>query len=133
MSEIYRTDSIIWAYLKWHYAQGVRELVGVGQNFLWFLAHFFSFGLLLRTWVSPWKRMGESYGEGFNLGNFASAFIVNSLMRAVGFVSRTVVLIIGFCAYLFVLGFFLGVFLVWLFAPAILMASIILSATFLVI
>ncbi len=77
--------------------------------------------------------MGESYGEGFDLGNFASAFIVNSLMRAVGFVSRTVVLIIGFCAYLFVLGFFCGLFLVWLLAPAILMASIILSATFFVI
>lgn len=77
--------------------------------------------------------MGESYGQGFDLGQFASAFIVNSLMRAVGFASRVVVLVIGLLSYLAVLAFFLGVFLVWLFAPAIFMASFILSATFFVI
>lgn len=133
MSELYKTDGFFWAYAKWHYVQGLRELVLVGQNFLWFVAHFFSFKLLLRTIFAPWKRMGESYGEGFDLGQFASAFIVNSLMRIVGFVSRVVVLLVGLVAFFAVLFFFLGVFLVWLLAPAVLMGSLLLAITFFVV
>lgn len=133
MSELYKTDGFFWAYAKWHYAQGLRELVLVAQNFLGFVAHFFSFKLLLRTLFAPWKRMGESYGDGFDLGRFASAFIVNSLMRIVGFVSRVVVLGVGLVAFLVVLAFFLGVFLVWLLAPAVLLGSLLLAITFFVV
>lgn len=77
--------------------------------------------------------MGESYGDGFDLGRFASAFIVNSLMRIVGFVSRVVVLGVGLVAFLVVLAFFLGVFLVWLLAPAVLLGSLLLAITFFVV
>jgi|SRR3989344_2459894 len=133
MSETYNTNSIFWAYAKWHYGQGVRELVSVAGNFLWFLSHFFSFKLLTRTLFAPWKRMGEGYGQGFDLGRIASAFIVNLLMRAVGFVTRIIVLFVGFCSYLAILGLSLVVFLIWIFAPAILMGSLLLSVTFFVV
>lgn len=129
MSEVYERDSVFFAYLKWHYGQGVRELVGVSQNFLWFVKHFFSFSLLLRTLFAPWKRMGESYGTGFDFRAFAPR-LVNIIMRVFGFLSKTIILIIGFASYIFVFTLSLAVFFLWILAPALLLGSAILSVTF---
>ena len=130
MSEVYERDSLIVAYAKWHYGQGLRELFGVAQNFLWFVAHFFSFKLLLRTLFSPWKRLGENYGGGFDLAAFASTLVVNTLMRVVGLVTRLIILLIGSVSYLFVFIFAFFIVLVWIFAPFILLGSAVLSITF---
>lgn len=130
MSEIYERDSVILAYAKWHYGQGLREIFVVAGNFLWFVVHFFSFKLFLKTLFAPWKRLGESYGEGFDLNAFASAFIINGLMRAVGFCTKVLVLAVGVVSYCFVLAISLFVFIIWILAPFILIGSAILSATF---
>ena len=102
MSETYENGSIFIAYVKWHYGRGLRELFGVAGNFLWFVTNFFSFKLLLKTLFSPWKRLGENYEGGFNLGAFASTFIVNGLMRTFGFITRLLVLLVGFVSYILV-------------------------------
>lgn len=130
MSEAYERDSVFVAYLKWHYSRGLKELLGVSQNFMWFVLHFFSFKLLLSTLFSPWKRMGETYGNVLDLGRFASAFIVNSIMRIVGFVSRSIVLVVGLAAMLFVCVLSLLSIMIWVLAPAVLIGSIVLSVTF---
>lgn len=130
MSEAQERNSFFLAYLKWHYGRGLREILGVAGNFLWFTAHFFSFKLLLKTLVAPWKRLGENYNGGFDLEAFASAFIVNSLMRIVGFFTRTVVLLLGLASYILVFIFSLAIFIIWVLAPAVLLGSAILSATF---
>ncbi len=127
------SQPILWYYFKWHYSKGLRETINTIKNFLWFVAHFFSFRLLFKTLVSPWKRMGESYGEGFNPEAFASAFIVNSLMRIVGFVSRIIIIFVGLLTYLAVSLFSFAIIFIWIFAPIILMGSLALAATFLVI
>jgi len=133
MSQTYDQESIFFSYLKWHYGQGLRELIGVAQNFLWFIIHFFSFKLLLFTLFSPWRRLGESYDGGFDLSVFASALVVNMLMRMVGFTIKMVVLIIGSFTYIIILSFSLGIFLIWILAPAVLIGSLILSVTFFII
>ncbi len=133
MSEVYERDSFFWAYIKWHYSQGLQELFGVTGNFLWFVTNFFSFKLLLKTLFAPWKRLGEHYGGGFDLGAFASTLIINGLMRAVGFVTKTLVLLVGLISYILVLIFSLFISIIWLLAPVILLGSVILSITFFVI
>ena len=133
MSEAYERDSLFWAYIKWHYGQGLRELFGVTGNFLWFVTNFFSFKLLLKTLFAPWKRLGEHYGGGLDLGAFASTLIINGLMRAVGFVTKTLVLLVGLISYILVLIFSLFISIIWLLAPVILLGSVILSVTFFVI
>lgn len=133
MSEVYERDHILLAYSKWHYGRGLKELLGVAHNFLWFVGHFFSFNLLLKTLFAPWKRLGENYSGNFNLEAFASALIVNTLMRVVGFATRSIILIIGFASYIFVAAFSTAVLVIWFFAPVILLGSAILSATFFVI
>ena len=133
MFEVYDKDSFFLAYGKWHYSQGLRELFGVAGNFLWFVAHFFSFKLLLKTLFVPWKRLGENYEGGFNLSAFASSLIVNGLMRVVGFATKTVVLFVGFISYILVLIFSFFILIIWVLAPAILLGSLVLSTTFFVI
>ncbi len=133
MSEVYEKDSTFWAYVKWHYSQGLRELFSVAHNFLWFITHFFSFKLLLRTLFAPWKRMGETYAGGFKLEEWASTLVVNSLMRLVGFCTKALILIVGLASYIFVLAVSFLVILIWLLAPAVLIGSTILSVTFFVI
>lgn len=133
MSDVYEKDSFFVAYVKWHYGQGLQEFFSVAGNFLWFVTHFFSFKLLIKTLFIPWKRLGERYEGGFNLSAWASTFIVNSLMRAVGFITRTLVLLVGFVSYVLVLFFSLFILIIWLLAPLILLGSIVLSVTFFVI
>lgn len=128
-----RETTVFTAYLKWHYAEGLREMFAVFGNFLWFVSHFFSFKLLLRTLFKPWKRMGESYGDGLQLDKIASAFIVNTLMRVVGLVSRLIVLMVGFIAYIAILIFALVIFLIWLALPVLIIASAVLAFNFFVI
>lgn len=130
MSEAYERDSFFLAYVKWHYGQGLRELFGVAGNFLWFISHFFSFKLLLRTLFAPWKRLGENYSGGFDLGAFASTLVVNSLMRAVGFCTKILVMLVGLISYASALVFSFFIFIIWISAPAILLGSAVLSATF---
>ena len=133
MSEVYEREPFFLAYVRWHYSQGLSELLEVARNILWFVAHFFSFKLLLSTLFNPWRRLGESYGQGFNLSAFASAFIVNTLMRVIGLATKLLVLGVGLAAYLSVALFFVALFLIWILAPLLLLGSAILSATFFVI
>lgn len=133
MSETFEREPFFIALLKWHYGQGLSELLGVARNFLWFVANFFSFKLLLKTWFAPWKRLGENYEGGFNIGAFASALVVNFLMRLVGFVTKTIVMIVGLVSYLLVLIFAFFIFVIWILAPILLIGSVVLAVTFFVI
>jgi hypothetical protein len=133
MSEVFERDSFAWAYAKWHYGQGLLELFQVAGNFLWFVAHFFSFKLLFKTLFAPWKRLGERYAGGLDLEAFASSLIVNTLMRIVGFVTKIVVLAVGAVSYIAVFVFSFCILVIWVLAPAILLGSAILSVTFFIL
>ncbi|NLE07100.1 MAG: hypothetical protein GX627_00555 [Parcubacteria group bacterium] len=132
MSEVYERDSFFWAYVKWHYTQGLRELFGVAYNFLWFIAHFFSFKLLLKTLFVPWKKFSEHCGKKLNPGSFSSGFIINGLTRTAGFIVKVAVLTVGFVAYVLVSVLTFIVFIIWVLAPVILLGCIVLAITFFV-
>lgn len=133
MSEAFGRSPFILAYIRWHYGRGLKEFFGVAGNFLWFVVHFFSFKLLLKTWFAPWKRLGEHYSGGLDLEAFASSVIVNGLMRAVGFCTRTLVLSVGLISYILVLAFSLFIFVIWILAPIIVLGCALLSVTFFVL
>lgn len=130
MSDVYDHDSILVAYFKWHYGDGLRELSIVAHNFLWFVGHFFSFKLLSKTLFTPWKRLGESYGDGFDLSVWVSALTVNTLMRVFGFITRSIIIFVGSIAYVVVGIFAVILGFVWLLAPLIVVGSAILAVTF---
>lgn len=97
------------------------------MNFFWFVINFFSIYVIINTFFDPWKRMGEGYPTGLDIFGWFSTVIVNSLMRFVGVMVRTVILAISF-AFLSIV-FFAGVaaFLAWMFMPVVFVALVIVS------
>lgn len=108
-------------YAKWHYSEGFRDLYRNWRSFVLFVIHFFSLRLLFRTWLSPFGRLNEEYKKGFDLEELLETLIVNTMMRLVGFVLRTFVIVSGLVSLLLV--FLLGpvLFLLWIFTPLIIL------------
>lgn len=106
-------------YIAWHYTRALKDYARLWLTFFWFVYNFFSISILVGSIFSPWRRMGEAYGHGFNADAFFAALIINTLMRVVGFCVRIVVIIAG--AFSLAAVLFLGCagFIVWLALPLI--------------
>jgi len=123
--------SIVHHYLLWHYSRAFLEIFHVWLNFLWFIVHFFSIPQLLRSWVSPWKRIIEARGNKWSLEDLASFIIIGFISRLIGFILRTTLICIGtICLLLTVVGGFL-VYLFWLTAPLAIIALLVFGFGFL--
>ena len=111
-------------YLAWHYTLALTDFVRLGGNFLWFFYHFFSIPIIIRTLFAPWHRLGERYGHKLDPGAVLGTFIVNTLMRLVGFVIRIIFLAVGLLTLILtaILGTTLFVF--WLALPFVILALI---------
>ncbi len=84
------------AYMEWHYTRAIRNLLAAIANVLSFLLNFFSIPTLAATLFTPWRRMGEERNkQGFDLEDFATVIVVNTLMRVVGFIIRFITITIG--------------------------------------
>lgn len=108
---------LISFYGKWHYTQGFRDLYRNWRSFVLFVLHFFSLRLLFRTWLSPFGRLDEEYKKGFDLEGFLETLIVNTMMRLVGFVLRTFVIVSGLVSLVAVLLLGPVLFVLWIFTP----------------
>lgn len=108
---------VLGSYFFWHYTLAFGELLILYRDFLWFIGRWFSFGVLLRTLFSPWRRLGEKYRGGFNLGAWAETLMINLLMRLVGLVFRLGLLFIGLILWLAAALLGLGFFLLWPLLP----------------
>lgn len=105
--------SIFHGYLLWHYRQGLFEFFDVVSNFLTFVSNFFSFKLFYRTLLMPLAILGH-----------------NPLSSFVGLISRIAVMFLGVVSYLFVVLSAFLFFVVWIFAPAVVIGGLVLAATF---
>jgi hypothetical protein len=86
------------SYFEWHYGRAFSDIFQNCRNLLWFLFHFFSIGLLVRTFFSPWKRMDINPIKHEEMSDRLSRLVVNMLMRCVGVLMRSIVILIGVCA-----------------------------------
>lgn len=82
-------------YTSWHYSRGIHDTVVLWSNIIWFLSHFFSLSLLISTLFSPWKRLQEKRKAGFDIEDVLSVFLVNILMRILGFLFRITLITLG--------------------------------------
>lgn len=110
-------------YIRWHYGAAFQDITRIWLNYLWFLFHFFSIKLLLKTFFQPFRRVQEEKQKTFNLQDIAETLAINMMMRFVGMVLRTVILAIGLGVILF---FFLGGILFYIFWTAFPVAALIL-------
>ena len=113
-------------YFVWHYTTGSADLVALVRNFLWFFYHLFSLPQLTGSLFAPFRRLQE-LRDGFGLGPIIDVIIVNTLMRAVGFLFRLVLILAGLCVLVvtLVLGFL--ALLGWLLMPFVIGALILIS------
>jgi hypothetical protein len=127
-----KTVSLIEHYFTWHYGRAYADIYHVWMNFIWFFFNFFSINLLISTLFSPWKRMGEEYPAGFDIGRAISTWVVNILMRFVGAGTRLIVISVGLllASITFLLG--LIIFAIWTVMPIFFVALIILGISLII-
>jgi len=104
-------------YVRWHYTRGVADIISNLKNILYFIFHFFSIPVLVKTLLKPWERMGESYKKGFDLESWMETFVLNSLMRIVGFVIRIITIILGIIVTIISFLFSIFIFMLWILMP----------------
>jgi hypothetical protein len=115
--------SILHHYLLWHYGRAFGEILHVAKNLYWFVYNFFSLKQLLRSFLSPWKRMTEERGDTFSFEDLASFVIIGLISRLVGMILRSVIIIAGVCSLiLLTLGVILT-FVFWIGAPLLLVLA----------
>ena len=111
-------------YIAWHYSSGFKEVAGIAENLVVFTYRFFSISALSNNLFSPWRAMhDEPPHSGFHPSAIASSFLVNILMRIIGFIMRIIVLHIGVLAL--ILSFLIGVLgtLSWAIMPLLIATS----------
>ena len=123
---------VIPQYILWHYTLGLRSTAAFGTNLLRFLFAFFSLSLLIRTLFSPWRRLGEDYTKGLRPGAWFETFVINTLMRLVGFLIRLGLIFAGVVTLLLGVILFLSLVIGWLLAPVIII-SLAVAGLFLII
>ena len=82
-------------YSLWHYSSAYRQIFSVWRNYLWYVNKMFSVTLLLRTLLSPWKRMTEVYQGSFDIGRLFEVILMNLMSRFVGLIIRIPLIICG--------------------------------------
>ncbi len=111
---------LAYYYVRWHYSMAIRDLVGIIGNFFWFFYEFFSIPLLLKTFFVPFHRLEEQRTKAFKPQAWAEALLVTSLMRMVGALLRSLLIVIGIF-FLLLTGVLGGTMLIaWICAPLLL-------------
>lgn len=116
---------VILQFWAWYYTSAVKGLIKAWKNFIIFVREYYSIPLLLRTLFHPWRRDITKYGRGFSIKNFLETLSFNLISRSIGFMVRSVIIVIGlFCSLgVIVLGFI--ALIIWLALPVILLFLII--------
>jgi hypothetical protein len=122
--------TIIRHYLLWHYIEAYKELLVVCRNILWFVIHFFSIPQLLKTLLSPWRRIVEEKKKGWDIEDFAGRILINILSRLIGAIMRLIVITIGLVCLLIVISLEVVVFATWIILPAIIIGCFVLGIVY---
>ncbi len=108
--------------LPWYFLEYPRAMVGKYLTYARVFGEVFSFVFLLRTLLSPWKNIHDSYPtRGFNLNLILQTLTFNVITRGIGAIVRLgaivmglfvqVALFVGFAAYIAIWMLFPIVFL----------------------
>lgn len=110
--------SIILSYLWWHYTTALVRFTSIYRDIVSFVFDFFSLKVLLKSFVAPWRRLGEEYPKSFfDFTETLSVFVINTLMRIVGMFVRLILIIIGVLVLIIACLFYPLLFLCWLVLP----------------
>ena len=111
-------------YLAWHYSYGLPNLFTLTKEFIRFIFNFFSINLFFRTLFSPMFSVesgiaDEQYAEGV-----IALFVSSMVMRVLGFILRTLFIIIGLLSIIFTTICMMAVIIAWLLLPVLLLLAV---------
>ncbi|PIP22790.1 MAG: hypothetical protein COZ91_02780 [Candidatus Nealsonbacteria bacterium CG_4_8_14_3_um_filter_39_7] len=112
-------------WVIWYFWEMPQNILKGWRNFLLFNLNYFSIGLMLKTFFSPWKRYSSSSSSrGFEIGKFLEDRFSNLIFRILGAIVRFFLIIIGIVieAFLILAGAFLFAF--WLAIPLLIIFGI---------
>ncbi len=105
-------------YFLWHYTRGLADMTIIGRNDIWFISHLFSLSLSLRTLFLPWKQMSENTATSIiEFDKWAGDLIVNTLMRLVGFLIRSILIIACIACLLVYTCLWIALICTWILLP----------------
>jgi hypothetical protein len=113
-------------FFWWYYTQGITDLVRNIGSVISGLAHFFSFGRIFGSLLSPWRRLHDSYTGG--LEDRMATFTANVATRVFGAVVRLIAAIAGMTSLVLALIVSFVVLAFWVVAPALIPFLIALGA-----
>ncbi len=119
-----KVSYLVFDFVAWYYTRAFRNILAVWMNIEWFLIHFFSIPLLLKTFFSPWKRITDQYRR-TGIEELLQTLLINVMSRIFGALIRFVIILCGLVFMCFgVVGLFLVVF-AWICMPVIFLLSMV--------
>lgn len=117
-------EIIFIQYLEWYFLDRTLKILRGWKNTIVSYFNYFSISILIKTLFSPWKGISSGYGRGLDLNRWIEAFVLNSMSRIIGVITRVIFLIVAVIAEFFIIvGGFL-VLIIWLAAPLLFFISI---------
>lgn len=112
---------MVSGYFIWWYTTGYRQAWRKSLAIVSHLADFFSLETLIKSWFSPWKNDVES-GHNLALSDQVKIWENNLVSRLVGFVVRSMVILVALMVIAAAsIGIVIGLGL-WLIVPALVVA-----------
>jgi hypothetical protein len=105
----------------WWYGRGLKDLFSFLSALFAYTSNMFSVMTLLKTLLSPWKKMVGPRGRGID--GLKDWLLDNFVSRIVGLVVRVIMIIIFTIAFLIYAVFAILAIIFWLCMPAVLVAS----------
>jgi len=127
MIEVTKKQNVFSQWVSWQFFDVPKGIFKAWINFLKFNLNYFSILLLLKTLFSPWRRYRVSYGKGFDIGRYFSAFFSNLIFRTLGAILRSFLIFIGLLVEVFIIFVGLILFFLWLLLPVLLVWGLILG------
>ena len=120
-----KKENLLSQYLVWQFYDVPKKLILIWQDLLLFNLNYFSIILLLKTLFFPWRRYKWFYEKGFDIRKHFETFFSNLISRVLGFIVRSLLIIIGLVFEIVIFFFGFIVLFSWLFLPFILISGFI--------
>lgn len=104
-------------FFSWYYTDALRVVFYNGLHRTIGFMNYFSVPLLFATLFSPWHRIVESYGRGFDPRVFFYTLAGNIISRILGAIVRSFVIIIGLAVSFFAEIFGVLAIALWIVLP----------------
>lgn len=115
---------LFFGFSLWYYSKAFQSILQVWLNFMWFIVHYFSIPLLLRTLFAPWRRMTDTTRPR-DIEDMLTRIVMNIMTRVFGAIVRLFAILTG--TVLLILGVFglVVVLACWIVMPLFLCWSLI--------